>query len=58
MTPLVYTIPQAAQQLAVSERTLARLVAEGQIETVKIGRNRRVPAEALDDYIKRLRSAS
>lgn len=34
-----------------------RLIAEGEIETVQIGRKRLVPSEALDEYIARLRAA-
>ena len=61
MTPaprLLSDIPTAAEQLSVSTRMLDRLIAEGTIETVKVGRLRRVPADALADYIERLRRAS
>ena len=55
---LLYDIPTAAEQLSVSTRMLDRLIADGVIETVKVGRLRRVPADALADYIERLRRAS
>lgn len=51
---LLYAIPDAANQLSVSARVLERLIADGEVSTVKIGRRRLVPAEALADYIKRL----
>ncbi len=51
---LLYAIPDAANQLSVSARVLERLIADGEVSTVKIGRRRLVPAEALEDYIKRL----
>ena len=34
--PLVYTIPQAAEALAVSRSTVYRLIAEGLLETIKV----------------------
>ena len=48
----------AAKQLSISPRVLDRLIADGQIESVKIGRRRLVPDECLDAYVKRLRAAS
>jgi excisionase family DNA binding protein len=32
------------------------LIATGQIESVKIGKLRKIPAAALDEYVDRLRS--
>ena len=58
MTRRLYSKPEAAEQLSISERVLARLIQDGQIDSVLIGRRRLVPAEALDDYIERLRRAS
>lgn len=52
---LLYEIPTAADQLSISERLLARIIADGQIDTVRIGRRRLVPHDALEDYIARLR---
>jgi excisionase family DNA binding protein len=50
------TISEAAHELALSRSTVYELVASGQLETVTIGRARRVPREALDTFIARLRS--
>lgn len=55
---LLYSIPDAADQLSVSARVLERLVADGEVSTVKIGRRRLVPAEALEDYVERVKAAS
>lgn len=49
--------PEASSYLGVRRTTIFRLAAEGQIETVQIGRKRLVPRQALDDYIARLRSS-
>lgn len=55
---LLYSIPDAADQLSVSARVLERLIADGDVSTVKIGRRRLVPAEALEDYVERAKAAS
>lgn len=55
---LLYSISEAADQLSVSARVTERLIADGEIETIKIGRRRLVPAEALEDYVARLKAAS
>lgn len=53
--PLLYDIPSAAVALTLSRRTVEKLIAAGSLETVKIGRSRRIPAQALADYIEHLR---
>lgn len=58
MNRRLYDKPEAAEQLSVSVKVLERLIHDGEVESVKIGRRRLVPAEALDDYIARLRRAS
>ena len=55
---LLYAIPQAAEQLSVSTRVLERLIADGEVDTVKIGRRRLVPAEALERYVEKVKAAS
>lgn len=52
---LLYSVPDAAQQLSVSPRVLERLIKDGEVESVKIGRRRLVPNEVLLDYVARLR---
>jgi excisionase family DNA binding protein len=55
---LLYEIADAGIQLSVSARTVERLVKDGEIASVKIGRRRLVPHDALEDYIDRLRRAA
>lgn len=55
---LLYTVPDAADQLSVSERTMRQLIRDGQVESVLLGRRRMVPHQGLADYIERLRRAS
>lgn len=52
---ILYSVADAADQLSVSSRVLERLIAEGDVESVKIGRRRLVPNDALLDYVARLR---
>lgn len=58
MSRLLYEIPDAATELSVSARTLARLISDGEVESVKVGRRRLVPHDALVDYIERLRKSA
>jgi excisionase family DNA binding protein len=50
------TTEQAARRLSISRARLYELLMSGQIESVKIGASRRVPDEAVDDYIGKLRA--
>lgn len=54
----LYSIDDAASWLAIGKTKVEELVRDGVIETVKIGRRRLVPAEALTDYVERLKAAS
>jgi excisionase family DNA binding protein len=55
---LLYDKPEAAAQLSISERVLERLIKDGDLDTVQIGRRRLVPAEALVAYVERIKAAS
>lgn len=60
MTPLLYTVRDAARMLGVSPKTVYRLMQSGDIESVIVGegdRARRIPAEALKDYVESLRAS-
>jgi excisionase family DNA binding protein len=48
---LLLTIPEAAASLGVSRSLVYELVQVGTITTIKIGRSRRVPVAALEDFI-------
>ena len=51
----LYTVEQAAERLAISDRQAWRLVLSGDLESVHLGRLRRVPGSAIEDYIAKLR---
>ena len=55
--PLLLTVDQAAEQLQISRARLYQLLSQGTIRSVHIGRLHRIPAEALAEYVDRLRSA-
>jgi excisionase family DNA binding protein len=53
---LLVDIEEAAEMVGVKRTTMYRLLADGAVESVKIGRSRRVPVEALKEYVARLRA--
>lgn len=55
-TKLLLDVDEARELLGVGRSTLYELLATGSIESVKIGRARRVPVDAIQDYVARLRS--
>lgn len=56
MSPQLLTPPDAARALAISERTLARLTAAGQLPTVRIGRSVRYSTKTIADFISQRES--
>jgi excisionase family DNA binding protein len=50
------TIGEAADILAISTKTLRRLINRGDLQTVRIGRSVRITREALADLVQRRRS--
>jgi excisionase family DNA binding protein len=52
---ILWDTDEVARRLSVCIRTVKSLIADGQLESVKIGRARRVPAGALAAYVSRLR---
>ena len=51
---LMLTAEQAAERLGIGRTTMFALIKSGEIESVRIGRLRRVPADALTTYTDRL----
>src|SRR6266852_4749672 len=52
----LYSALEAATLLGVGRTYMFHLIATRQIESVKIGKLRKVPSDALDEYIDRLRA--
>ncbi|OAA26555.1 DNA-binding protein, excisionase family [Frankia sp. EI5c] len=55
MTKLLFTPAEAAEILAIGRTTVYELLATGALESVRIGRSRRIPRAALNAYVRRLR---
>ena len=53
---LLLTVEEAAQRLSIGRTTMYSLVSTGAIESVTIGRLRRVPSECLEKYVSSLRT--
>jgi excisionase family DNA binding protein len=53
---LLYSVEEAADLLGIGRTFMFRLLATGEIDSFKIGKRRKVPRDALDGYIERLRS--
>ena len=53
--PLVLTVEEAADRLGVGRTVMYALVSSGAVESVRIGRLRRVPADALVAFLDALR---
>jgi excisionase family DNA binding protein len=52
---LVLTVSEAAQQLGIGRSLLYELLADGQVESIHVGRLRRIPTDALATYVDRQR---
>lgn len=51
---VLYTIEDAADQLSIGLTTAKALIKSGELRSVKVNRCRRVPAQALHDYVQQL----
>lgn len=53
--PLMFTRKETGARLRVSLTTVNALIKSGELRSVKIGRARRIPADALSEYVDQLR---
>jgi excisionase family DNA binding protein len=53
---LLHSPEEAAQLLGVGRSQMFELIARGEVESVKIGRLRKIPRDAIDRYVGRLRA--
>jgi len=54
VVPLLLSVEQAARRLGVGRTTMFGLVGTGEVRSVMIGRLRRVPVQALTEYVHAL----
>jgi excisionase family DNA binding protein len=52
---LVLTVEEAADRLGIGRTLMYALITTGEVESVRIGRLRRIPADALEMYVNGLR---
>lgn len=55
-TLALLTVEEAARRLRIGRTLCFRLIRTGELESVPIGRLRRVPAAAISEYVTRLRA--
>jgi excisionase family DNA binding protein len=55
---LLLTVSEAAHRLGIGRSLLYELLTEGQIESIHVGRLRRIPSDALSAYIDRQRATA
>lgn len=55
MINLLLTPEDAAEMLSISRSKLYELLAAGEVESVRIGGSRRIPVDALEDFVDRQR---
>lgn len=53
-SPRLLTVEQFAERVNMGRTTAYAKVAAGEVESVKIGKLRRIPAEEVDRYVDRL----
>lgn len=53
---IVLTVEQAAERLGIGRTLMYSLVSSGEVESVTIGRLRRIPSDALVQYVSKLRA--
>ena len=53
---LLLTVEEAARLLGIGRTTAYALVKSGELESIPLGRLRRIPAECVTEYINRLRA--
>ncbi|MFD5317886.1 excisionase family DNA-binding protein [Streptomyces sp. NPDC127098] len=55
---MLLTVEEAARRLSIGRTTCFALIGSGELESVPVGRLRRVPADAVRDYVTRLRATN
>ena len=55
---LLLRVEEAAERLGIGRSLMYRLVLSGAVESVPVGRLRRIPSECLREYVDRLRAQS
>jgi excisionase family DNA binding protein len=51
---IAYSVEEAAQVLSLGRTTVKKLIATGQLTSVRVGRRRLIPRSELETYVNRL----
>jgi len=51
---LLLTVEEAAERIGICRSNMFKLIRRGEIQSVKVGRLRRVTPDALEDFVRRL----
>jgi excisionase family DNA binding protein len=54
---ILLRVEDAARRLGIARTLMFRLIKDGEVESIRVGRLRRVPVESLEEYVDRLRQA-
>nr|WP_206441198.1 excisionase family DNA-binding protein [Streptomyces boncukensis] len=57
-TLALLSVEEAARRLGVGRTVCYRLISSGELESVTVGRLRRVPADAVPEYVASLRQSA
>jgi excisionase family DNA binding protein len=57
MPTLLLTVEETAAELRIARRRIFEMIAAGELRSVKIGKSRRVPRAALEEYVEGLETA-
>ncbi len=52
---LLLRVEEAALRLGIARTSMFRLISTGEVESVQVGRLRRIPVACLEEYVVRLR---
>lgn len=58
MAKLLMTPEEAAESLSIGRSKLYELLATGEVESLRIGASRRIPVDALEEFVGRLRQST
>ncbi|MGY1436618.1 excisionase family DNA-binding protein [Streptomyces reniochalinae] len=57
-TLALLSVEEAARRLGIGRTVCYRLISSGELESITVGRLRRVPADAVPEYVARLRTTA
>ncbi len=58
LVPLLLSVEQAAEMLGIARTSMFKLIGTGEVESVQVGRLRRIPMACLEEFVERLRRSA